>query len=441
MKTRQYGSGARGAALEALCRMETEASYSGQTLDGIMERRNLSPEDRSLATRLTYGTVQQRVFLDYQLTALSGKNLAKMDVPVRNILRLGAYQRYFCEKIPASAAVNESVKAVKICGFTSAAGLVNAVLRKIDPSTSLYPEDEMEKRAVMYSLPLWMVYHLRKNYREEPLDDLLRGLSDIPSAFLRVNRCKTTPAMLVQRLSEEGITAVSTALPYALKAEKLPSLRQNVSFQKGLFHVQDLASQLCAAALSAKPGQRVLDLCAAPGGKTFTVCEDMDDRGEIIACDIHPARVSLIEAGAKRLGFTSIHPMTADATVYRPELGAFDRVLCDVPCSGLGVIRRKPEIRFKGEGEKAKYPALQRTILQNASRYVKKGGRLIYSTCTLNHEENEKTVAAFLQDNPAFISVPLFADSSLTMRTFFPHKDGTDGFFAAAVMRKEESHE
>lgn len=436
MRPRHYGFGARGAALEALCRVDTDASYSGQTLDTILERSSLSSKDRALATRLTYGTLQKRVFLDYQLEQVGGRNVGSLDVPVANVLRLGAYQRFFCDKIPPSAAVNEAVKSVKACGFTSASGLVNAVLRKIDPAKPAYPDDEIQALSVRYSLPAWMIYHLRKSYREESLVDILKGLDETSPVYLRVNTLRTTPSLLQNVLGEEGIQTTPAERPGGLLAEKLPLLKNSKAFSEGLFHVQDLASQTCAAALAPEKGQRVLDICAAPGGKTFTLCELMEDEGEVLACDLYPARVGLIRQGAERLGLKSIRPTINDATVYNGEMGTFDRILCDVPCSGLGVIRRKPEIRFKPERELTKYPELQKTILSTAARYLRPGGRLVYSTCTLNPAENQRVVEAFLRDRPDFALSPLFPDDPAPVRTFFPHKDGTDGFFAAAFIKE-----
>lgn len=436
-KPRRYGYGARGAALEALCRVERDTSYSGQTLDAILDRSSLSPEDRALATRLTYGTLQKRVFLDYQLEHVGGRSMEKMDVPVANVLRLGAYQRFFCEKIPASAAVNEAVNAVKVAGFTSAAGLVNALLRKLDPQNPVYPQEEIAKLSVTYSLPQWLVYHLRKSYRDEPLEDMLIGLDGLPPVCLRVNPLRTTREELQTLLDKEGVATRPGSQPGSLVAEKIPHLKKSKAFSQGLFHVQDLASQTCAAALNAKKGQRVLDLCGAPGGKTFTLCEDMEDEGEVVSCDLYETRVDLIRQGAQRLGLTGVRATLNDATVFNRDLGTFDRVLCDLPCSGLGIIRRKPEIRFKPESELGKYPALQKTILLSAADYLRPGGRLVYSTCTLNPAENQRVAEAFVRERTDLVPDPLFPGESDCMRTFFPHKDGTDGFFVAAFMKKE----
>jgi len=437
VKRVNFPSTARGVALEVLCRVEAEASYAAQSLDAHI--KTLSREDGALATRLAYGTLQKRIFLDYQLLQLGGKPLSSMDIPVANALRLGAYQLFFCDKIPPSAAVNEAVNCVKACGFTSAAGLVNAVLRKAASASPVFPENEAEALAVKHSLPAWMVYHLRKSYRDEPLLPLLAALDEPPCFYLRVNTLLISPEDLCERLNREGIPAsvVKDSRVSALKCDRLPSLKENPSFAEGLFHVQDLSSQLAAAAVNAQRGDRVLDVCAAPGGKTFTLAQTVHNEGEVLSCDIHPARVNLIADGAKRLHLSNVTPTVADAGVFMPSLGEFDRVLCDAPCSGLGVVRRKPEIRFKPEEELKKYPPLQYGILATACRYVKPGGRLVYATCTLNPHENEENAARFLHEHPDFTASPLFSSSEETARTFFPHRDFTDGFFVAAFERRK----
>lgn len=437
MKYRNYGKGARGAALEALCRVDKDASYSSAVLDKAIEERSLSSADKALATRLVYGTLQKRIYLDYCIESLSGRKISKMDIPVINILRLGAYQILFCDKIPNSAAVNEAVESVKLCGFTSAAGLVNAVLRKLGREDMPLPENEIERLAVTHSLPVWLVYHLRKSYRDEKLSDILKGLDCEPDLFIRVNTTLTDEDGLIEDLKSECIEAEKTEIENALCVKKVLSLKNCESFKNGLFHVQDLSSQLCVKALDPRENQRILDICSAPGGKTFTAAEMAKGNCSITACDIHPARVELIRQGADRLKLNCVNAITADATVYDPSLGEFDRILCDVPCSGLGVIRRKPEIRFKGEDELKKYPEIQYEILCNAARYLKTNGRLIYSTCTLNPAENTRIVAKFLSEHKDFAPVPLFEEGD-TQKTFFPHKDKTDGFFMAAFTKKGE---
>lgn len=437
MKYRNYGKGTRGAALEALCRVDKDGSYSSAVLDKAIEERSLSSADKALATRLVYGTLQKRIYLDYCIEQASGRKISKMDTPVLNAMRLGAYQIIFCDKIPNSAAVNEAVDSVKLCGFTSAKGLVNAVLRKLSNEEPILPEGEIERLAVTHSLPVWLVYHLRKSYKTEKLTDILDGFDSEPDIFIRVNTTLTDEDSLIDTLKSEGTEAEKTEVKNALCIKKIPSVKKSEAFKKGLFHVQDLSSQLCALALCPKENDRILDICSAPGGKSFTSAEIVKGKCSILSCDIHPSRVELIKNGASRLKLNCIEAVTSDATVFDPSLGEFDKVLCDVPCSGLGVIRRKPEIRFKDEAELKKYPEIQYAILCNASKYLKQNGRLIYSTCTLNPAENTRIVEKFLSEHKDFAAVPLF-DEGDTHKTFFPHRDKTDGFFMAAFTKKGE---
>lgn len=437
MKRINYGKGARGASLEALCRVDKDASYSSAVLDKAIEERSLSSADKALATRLVYGTLQKRIYLDYCIEMLSGRKIFKMDAPVINVLRLGAYQILFCDKIPVSAAVNESVESVKLCGFTSAAGLVNAVLRKLSRGEVPLPENEIERLAVTHSLPVWLVYHLRKSYKDENLTEILDGFGSEPNVFIRVNTTLTDEDSLIEILKNEGTEAEKTEVENALRVKKMPSVKMSEAFNNGLFHIQDLSSQLCAKALSVGENDRILDVCAAPGGKTFTLAQMAKGNCDLVSCDIYPARVELIRQGAERLKLNCINAVTSDAAVYDSGLGEFDKILCDVPCSGLGVIRRKPEIRFKGEDELKKYPEIQYAILCNASKYLKVNGRLVYSTCTLNPAENTRIVEKFLSEHKEFMPVPLF-DEGDTQKTFFPHRDKTDGFFMAAFTKKGE---
>lgn len=468
MKGRSAGGTARGAALNVLCRVDRDASYSVTALDSELSRTELSREDRGLATRLVYGTLQKRIFLDYQIERSSGRRTDKMDIPVLNAVRLGAYQIFFCDRIPISAAVNESVNLVKKSGFTSAAGFVNAVLRKLDREKAFYPPDEQDAMAVKYSVPPWMVEHFRRNYPQYPAEDILKGLDSSPPAVIRVNTLLTNASELERIFAEYGISAGRIQSPAGMPADggntgdakpAVPdayvyppaayltdggamevsrgefAVKGSKAFADGLFHVQDLSSQLCAAALRPERGDRILDICSAPGGKAFTAAELAGGECDIVAADIYPQRVRMIEEGAKRLRLGCIRAVTRDALAFHEELGAFDRVICDVPCSGLGVMRRKPEIRFKPQSELAKYPATQLQILSNAARYLRPGGRLVYSTCTLNPEENQRVTEAFSETRDDFEKAELWQDGE-TEKTFFPHIDKTDGFFIAAFEKR-----
>ena len=286
-----------------------------------------------------------------------------------------------------------------------------------------------------HSVPAPLIQLWRRAYGHDAALEILQGSRGPAPTFLRVNTTKTTPAALMARLLAEG--RESRAVPGVENALELMTpggLAELSSFREGLFHVQDLSSQLCAAALAPEPGMAVLDLCAAPGGKTFTVAELLGDRGRVLARDLHPHRVKLVEEGAARLGLASVTAETGDALCRDPALeGKFDRVLCDVVCSGFGTLRRKPEIRYKPLDSLDGLPEVQYNILENASHYLKRGGRLVYSTCTLSPAENEEVVARFLGSHPEF-SAPVPA------KTYIHGREGLDcdGFFAAVLEKEGE---
>ena len=258
--------------------------------------------------------------------------------------------------------------------------------------------------------------------------------------YIRVNNTKITTDELMSILNDEGVDCEKTynegTLKISLRGHDIEKLD---SFKNGFYHVQDMASQLCAKALNAKENDIVFDLCSAPGGKAYTVAETMNDKGKILCFDIYENRVLLIVKGAQRLGLKSIVGKVSDASVFNSELGEADRVLCDVPCSGLGIIRRKPEIKYKNEAELSDLPEIQYAIIDNASKYVKKGGRMVYSTCTLSKAENEDVVSKFLENHSDFKAVPVFSDNGSCTMTLMPHKNQSDGFFIACLERDDKN--
>ena len=280
-----------------------------------------------------------------------------------------------------------------------------------------------------------------KSYGEENTVGIMESCSGRPPLIVRANTLNVTADELAATLKNEGIESKSSVVTDSLELGKCGSVERLKSFADGLFHVQDAASQFCIAALDPQPGETILDLCAAPGGKSFTVAERMNNTGKIIACDIHNHRLDLIKSGAARLGITKIECIVNDAAVYNENLPMADRVLCDVPCSGLGIVRRKPEIRCKPLDTLKELPPVQGKILDTASRYVKKGGTLVYSTCALNPKENENVCKSFLESHPDFKSkLPSFACEGMFIRdgfiTLMPHINGTDGFFIAVFERE-----
>lgn len=438
---------ARQIAFEALNKIERDKSYSNLTLDSVLYSANLSKADNSLVSALVYGVLERSITLDYCLSKHLRQPLKKLKLQVLTALRLGTYQLLFMDKIPQSAAVNESVTLVKKNGCAFVSGLTNAVLRAVANEGLVLPEksDILNFYSVKYSFPQWLVKLWIDSYGEENAVGIMSGCAGRPPLTVRVNTLKTSKENLISALVAEGVVVSDVKnIENALNLEKCGSVEQLDSFEKGLFHVQDGASQLCAAALDPQPGDTVIDLCSAPGGKAFTCAERMENSGAIIACDIHSHRLALIKEGERRLGINIIDVSKNDACDFNESFPQADRVLCDVPCSGLGIVRRKPEIRFKDSSEIEKLPQLQYSILLTAARYVKSGGRLVYSTCALNPCENEDVCKRFLAENDDFISVDIshLAPKAFSFEktlTLMPHTTNTDGFFIAAFERRNNS--
>ena len=434
---------ARQTAFDILSKIQKDSSYSNLTIDSFLASVCLDEVDSAFVSALVYGVLESSFTLDYQLAANLKQPLKKLKPQVLTVLRLGAYQLLFMDKVPESAAVNESVKLIKANGCSFASGLVNAVLRNVAKKGLCLP-DESDKTfyySVRYSFPQELVKFWIKSYGEENTVGIMESCSGRPPLIVRANTLKVTADELASTLKNEGIESKSSVVTDSLELGKCGSVERLKSFADGLFHVQDAASQFCIAALDPQPGETILDLCAAPGGKSFTVAERMNNTGKIVACDIHNHRLDLIKSGAARLGITNIECIVNDAAVYNENLPMADRVLCDVPCSGLGIVRRKPEIRCKPLDTLKELPPVQGKILDTASRYVKKGGTLVYSTCALNPKENENVCKSFLESHPDFKSkLPSFACEGMFIRdgfiTLMPHINGTDGFFIAVFERK-----
>lgn len=434
---------ARQTAFEILCKIQKDSAYSNLTVDSFLTSGELAAADAAFVSALVYGVLESSYMLDYQLAANLKQPLKKLKPQVLTILRLGAYQLLFMDKVPESAAVNESVKLSKANGCAFASGLINAVLRNVAKNGLCLPDisDKTLYYSVKFSFPQELVKFWIKSYGEENAVGIMSSCAGRPPLVIRTNTLKTTTDELVLNLKNEGVASVRAVADDSLELSKCGSVEKLLSFADGLFHVQDAASQLCIAALDPLPNETVLDLCAAPGGKSFTVAERMNNTGRIIACDIHNHRLELIKSGASRLGITNIECILNDASVYSDNIPLADKVLCDVPCSGLGIVRRKPEIRCKPLDGLKELPPIQRQILDTSSRYVKPGGRLVYSTCALNPKENENVCNEFLKLHPDFKSVlPLdFAPSTFIRDgfvTLMPHINGTDGFFIAVFERE-----
>ncbi len=430
----------RKVAFEALMKIEKDSAFSNLTLDSFLTKTELDARDKSFVSALFYGVIERKLTLDYNLSLYLDKPLKKLKPEVLVLLRLGAYQILFMDKVPSSAAVNESVKlSKKTCSFAS--GLINAVLRKVDKNGLCLPDKNnlAEFLSVKFSCEKWICEKWIKEYGEDDTVNILEACNGSPDIFIRVNTTKTNPDILIESLKAEGVFAEKTYIDNALKivlgGKDIEKLK---AYSDGYFHVQDLASQICIKALDAKAGERVFDLCSAPGGKAYTTAEYMENSGSVLCFDKYQKRVDLIEKGALRLNLGIIEGEVSDALVFREDLGLADRVLCDVPCSGLGIIRRKPEIKYKSEDELKDLPEIQYSILTNGAKYVKKGGRLIYSTCALSKAENENVCQKFLDENESFKVIrPIPEICNNDFITLMPHKFDSDGFFIACFERKE----
>jgi len=428
---------ARKIVYELLVKTEESGAYSKIALDSAFEQNKLSERDKGFAAAMFYGILERRMTLDYAIRAYSSKEFDKLDKSVVQLLRLGLYQLLYMDSVPESAAVNETVA----LALSHQKGFVNAVLRSFlrDGCKVNYGELSGDARlSVEYSCPKWLVKMWRGQFGEERTLGLLRASLGRPPLFLRVNTLRCSADELIAALGEDGITA--------RRNELLPDCVELMggspdccsAYWRGLFHVQDISSQLCCKILGAQPGETVLDMCAAPGGKSFTAAQHMKNEGRLLSFDLYENKLSLIKSGAKRLGLSVISARQNDSSVFDPDIPQADRVLCDVVCSGLGVIRRKPEIKYKPKQEIMQLPPIQTKILETSKRYVKPGGRLVYSTCTLNEAENEDVVKKFLENNPDFspeeIKIGIDDDGGFC-RNFFPEKTGGDGFFAASLKR------
>lgn len=448
---------ARSVALDALLQMEQNEGYSNLVIDQALKASGLDRRDSALASALFYGVLERRLTLDWLISRCLREPGKRLDKAVRMALRCGAYQIFYLDRVPDSAAVNETVNAVKARGKGMYAGFVNGVLRGLirqKGSLSLPQGNSAEALSLRCSVPEGLIELWRDAYGEEVLLRLLASLEEKPELYLRVNTLRAQPEALAASLEGEGAALELLAFPQG--SGKLTGCGSPASlseFQQGLFHIQDLSAQLVCEILDPQPGETVLDCCAAPGGKTFTAAEKMGDRGAVIALDLYPGRVGLIREGARRLGLSCVTAAQADMaspaeTGVLPagclrEGQTVDRVLCDVPCSGFGVIRRKPEIRYKDLAEAERLPELQYAILQNASRLLKPGGVLVYSTCTLNPRENARVADRFLEENNGFspraIDLPGFrrvVEEPPHQLTMMPFAGASDGFFAASFVKK-----
>ena len=436
--------GARETALNALIACRKEGAWSNGVMKEYIVRDRLDSRDAGLATRLCYGVLQNRMKLDFYLKQLLTGKIKDLHPVVHDILHLGLYQLFELDRVPDSAAVNESVAlAKKYCKKQRyAPGLVNAVLRKAtaEKDSLKQPASWVDK----YSHPQELVDLLIRDLGKSKMEPMLKANNEAPQTMIQVNTLVTTAAALAEKLEKSGVTAqLHGWMENCLVLGSTGDIEKLESFRNGEFYVQDPAAKLSVyCAQLPKTDIDLLDCCAAPGGKSFAAAIAMDGHGSITSCDIHQHKVGLIQNGAKRLGLENITARCQDASKNNPDWNEkMDVVIADVPCSGYGIIRKKPDIRYKDPASMEDLPQLQLAILRNQARYVKKGGVLLYSTCTLLRRENEDVVAAFLSENDEFYLEPLvlpapFPKNENGMLTLVPGEYDTDGFFISRLRRK-----
>jgi len=434
---------ARETALNVLIGCRKQTAWSNGVLKEYIARDRLDRRDAALATRLCYGVLQNRNKLDFYLQQLLTGKLKDLHPAVRDILHLGIYQIYEMDKIPMSAAVNESVAlAKKYCKKQRfAPGLTNAVLRQsVRTKGQLKEPTTLEDR---YSHPKALIQLLGESIGQNRLENMLAANNAMPLTVVQVNTLKITTQALVEKLAQEDVLAQPHHwMEDCLVLSGTGNLEKLAAFQEGLFYVQDAAAKLSVLCAQTPENARVLDCCAAPGGKSFAAAMALQGQGSITSCDIHPHKIALIQNGAQRLGISNMEAVQYDATEFEPQWkDQMDVVLADVPCSGYGIIRKKPDIRYKDPKMMEDLPQLQLQILCNQAKYVKPGGTLLYSTCTLLRRENEDVVKAFLQQRDDFYTEPLalpsvFPQNTDGMLTLVPGEYDTDGFFICRLRRK-----
>ena len=430
----------RRTAVLALVKQE-KSGYANLVLSQVLQNFTGTPRERAFVSAVFYGTIERQITLDTLLQPMLTKPLAKLDAEVRAILRAGLYQANYMSSVPPSAAVNESVALARALGKTSASGLVNAVLRKAIAAdiTQMPFANDTARLSALYSVSTPIVDVFQSAYGAMAEQELAATLA--PSRLcVRVNTMLTDTQALQALYAKQNIATARGAVPNSLYVEYKGDITATKAFRGGLFHVQGEASQAACAALAPKPGCKVLDLCSAPGGKSATLAQYMENKGTLVSCDAAQNRLTLVGGALERLGVACGRVLHNDAAVYNEAFAGADAVLCDVPCSGLGVLAKKPDIRQKTLDGLDGLVRLQRAILETAARYVRPGGRLVYSTCTLNPDENAGIVRPFLKEHPEFRTRSVECVLPGTTKdddflTLYPFRTGTDGFFIASLER------
>lgn len=438
----------REVALKALYKIDKEEAYSNIALDDMIKenKRNLEDRDIGFISEIVYGVISWKLTIDEIIKKYSNIRLKKISPWILNILRMGIYQIVFLDKVPKSAAVNESVNLAKRYGHKASSNFVNAILRKIDKKdyqTFFEIENPIERISKTTSMPIWIVKELLKENDIEKVEEICKASNLKPKVEIRINRLKTNIQQLENLLKERNIAFQEGKFEDFLILEKTKNIEKLDLFEQGYFTIQDEGAGLIAKILNPKPNEIILDACSSPGGKTSYMAELMNDKGEIIAWDLHPHRVKLVEETAKRLGIHIIKTECQDATIYREEYKEkFDKILLDVPCLGIGVLKRKPDIKWKRKPEDIEEIAkIQENILKTCSKYLKSKGQLVYATCSIFSEENDKIIDKFLQKNTNFvyskIEIPDLENNTEKINKIQLYQnEETDGFFMCKLQKK-----
>lgn len=438
----------RTLAFNILYKITCEKAYSNIAVNSMLKESGLKGLDSAFVSAIVYGVLEKQITLDYIIKQYSKLPLRKIEDKTLIILRMGIYQLLFMDKVPDSAAVNESVKIAKKKGLMKSCGFINAVLRnfiRADKRYSLPPQQDMKKYlSVKYSCPENLISQWLDAYGYDVTLNMLKSLEGRPPVTVKVNTLKITLEELIKVFEEEGVKAERNLIPQSLNIKFSGSIENLKSFKEGYFHVQDGAGTLCAMTAAPKKGDIVYDICSAPGGKAFSMAELMENQGELYCFDLYEHKLRLIEKGAKRLGLNIIKTAVRNgANPQNKEEKPADVILCDVPCSGTGILRRKPEIRYKEDEYGENLADIQYKILTESAKLLKNGGRLVYSTCTLNPEENTDIVKRFLKENKCFsgktIELPEGIKRTIEEEdyeiTLFPQTNGTDGFYIALLQK------
>ena len=428
----------REVALQTLYKIDKEKAYSNIVLNEMIRqnRNNLQDRDIGLISEIVYGTTTWRLTLDEVIKKYSKLKLKKISTWILNILRMGVYQIIFLDKIPKSAAVNESVELAKRYGHKSSSNFVNAILRKVDKKDyeELFNiEDNIERISKVYSIPVWILQKLSEQLNVQEIEEIAKTSNLRPNISIRVNNLKTSKEKLIKTLEKRNINVKEGLLEDFLILENVRNIEEMPEFKQGEFTVQDETAGLIAIALEPEKNDIILDVCSSPGGKTTYLAEMMGNEGEIEAWDIHEHRTKLVEKTAKRLKITNIQVNVNDATIYNEKYEEkFDKILLDVPCLGIGVLKRKPDIKWqKEEKDVEEITKTQKEILQTCSQYLKKGGKLVYSTCSILKEENEDIIEEFLENNKNFEieKIDLQENNKIKDKEFFKKYQQNDKYF------------